>query len=307
MQTMYGDYLSNLKELTQKFSKYQKVLLVYSSLASDDEVNSIYEAIRGEVVFNKIQLELFSSELISDGYRMVIFLCSGSELLNINYSSEEFINIYIPLKNEILPFYSLIKSEDRGYILFKNNDLDIFVYCFLEFHKIMFKLYSFKETNIELWTNYNYDDLDLVNSIKALNQNIYKSKMIDIDFIKYFNLDYSTLACVELIILNGYKRLILDIASNCLKMVDVFKFHKDDTFLVDKLYKVFSNTNFIRLLRLNSKSLIKDIDQARERILFILSGRESLEFDLDDLIEKVKKYCLICDEICELYLYDVFS
>ena len=94
MEMQFDDYLKHLKEVVCKFAKYQKLLLVYSNETEDEDVNEIYEAIKDDVIFNKVQCELFRDDLAADGYRIIIFLARGTELNKLKYCSEEFVNVF---------------------------------------------------------------------------------------------------------------------------------------------------------------------------------------------------------------------
>ena len=300
------DYLQELKEVVSQYAKYQKVLLVYSGLASNDDIDAIYNEIKGLVIFNKVQIDLFNEDLAGDGYRMIIFLTTGDDMLKVKYNSIDYINVYIPINNEILPFYHLINNNE-GYILFKNNDIDVSVYCFLAFHKAINEIFSLKDAKLICWTG-DEVSFSLQDSIELLNANVDKIQDFDIEILIKSGLDYSKLCIVELIILNSYKKLVFDIQNNKLSMVDVYKFHKDDVEIVDRLYKTFSNENFLKLIKLNAGKLLKNIEMAKDKILFLINA-ETFEDDLrvDDLVEKIKIFCVANDDINELYLYNAFN
>lgn len=306
MIVKYNDYLSNLKGLIDNV-KYQKVLLIYSSEATDSDIAEIYDTIKDNVVFNKVQYESLDKDIINNGYRMVILLCSGDDILHLDYSVEDVINVYIPLDNGILPFFYLLRRNSynqNNYILIRDHKADICLNAHIEFLKFWLDILSLKHNTEHLWLE-GYSLLDLRQSIDIIS-NITVDNYIDVDIVSRCSLLYQDLVCVELVVLDGYLRLIQDAKLGNLTMIDIYKYHFDDVENVDMYYKVYQDSSFIQYLSLNHDVLIERILGVKDKLKEYLTIISSENTNIDTIIESVKEYSKANEELAELYLYDVF-
>ena len=170
MIVKYNEWLLSLKEITEKV-KYQKVLLVYSSMAKDGDITEIYDTIKDNVIFNKVQYECLDKSVVNNGYRMVILLCLGDEVLHLDYSVEDVINVYIPLDNSILPFFYLLgkhRTSQDCFMLIRDNNVDMRLNAHMEFLKFWLDILSLKHNTKHVCLE-SHVLLDLRQSIDVIN------------------------------------------------------------------------------------------------------------------------------------------
>lgn len=306
MKVFFNDQIENLISLVEKCAKYQKVLLVYSAQATDSKILDIYNAIKDSVIFNKVDSKLFTNDLVSDGYRMIIFLTTGIELTRFKYNTQDFINVYLPINNEVLPFY-YIMGDTEGYILFEERAIDLNIYSFLYFHGVLDYLSELKAGNSKILlpaVNTNYS---LESSLELLN-NSNLSSFVDLEFIVENDLEYSALSYIHIFILDGLMQFVTSVNNKELQMIDVYKYHGDDNEMIDRLYKIYSNYNYFKLLKLNFNQILNKIGETKRNIIFLIDNSNfSNELNYDDLMNKLKNFCSKKDELIELYLYDIFA
>ena len=103
---IYGDNLvEKLKQLVETKAKYQKVMLLFDENISSVEINKIYEEIKGFCVFNQACINTINKEEIYNGYKLIIFRCSVDNFLQCDLNKDEFICVFYPTDNFILPYF----------------------------------------------------------------------------------------------------------------------------------------------------------------------------------------------------------
>ena len=107
MNIRNDDFIFGIKDIIERRSKYQKVMLIYDNNITNADILEIYDKIKELCIFNKLNIDTERDRFdeIFDGYRTIIFFCSANSFLNINVDRTEFINIYVPIDSHVLPFF----------------------------------------------------------------------------------------------------------------------------------------------------------------------------------------------------------
>lgn len=305
----------DIKKTIGEKSKYQKVMLLHDDTVSNLELLKIYEDIKEICIFNQldISIETDIEAKVNDGYKALIFFCSVDKFTSLNIERRDFVNIYIPTDNNILPYYLNVDyelSNNNDYIIFNSSAVDVSALTSLYFNKF----YNYLRNLLIMRPNtFEFDFSHEVTTNKILEwvNELGNNELIfaDIELIKRCHIPYDKLPIVDYVLITALTLLIRAVKSHSLSMVDVYKSAGEDYALVDKFYAMYNNESLIGLINLNFYFLSTAVEKTRDKILEILSV--SYRYDrqeLNELFNKIKNYCKADTGILGyLYLYNIFS
>ena len=317
--------LEKFKEIVETRAKFQKVMLIYDENFSALQIEKLHNAIKEICIFNAVDIAHFGGE-IYNGYKVLIFACCANSYLKLNANLDEFINIFLPQNQDILPFFidsnfkSLLKqnnfniefnlqnrelnfSENNYIFLTENIDINIF-YSFY-FNNFFAQLkYIFLNENAPTIVE---EDVGYISQNKMLEYLSYSGEFEDIKILKALKLDYKFLPHLNRYLLLAFYLLILGVEQNRLALVDIYKSAKDDYALLDKFYAKVYNSAFYQLIKLNFNNL-KNCLAVGLKILSKFEVEKLPQLENELLIEKLKNFCKQSEDIfVYLYLFNIFG
>ena len=318
--------LNSFKNLVERHAKFQKVMLLFDENVSNLQIEKLHSAIKEICIFNKTYLQNLDKKEIYNGYKMLIFVCSANSFLKTDLNLDEFVNIFLPINFEILPFFidnnnkisppnfgkedeiniknGICLAEENNFI-FINPGIDIAIfysYYFNNFFACLNNILSNENTPFDVNCR-----LDFITQKRMLQFLDVKFKFEDVEILKQLNLDYKFLPYLDYYLLLAIYLLISAIKQHKLSMVDVYKLANNNDNLIDEIYAKFNNCNFYQLLNLNYYNL-KD--------LLNFSLKNMLKIDLPPITEQEKTFLLLqIKEFCKnsktffsyLYLFNIFG
>ncbi len=308
MKVLYKDELIEIKNIIEKYSKYQKVMLLYDNTVSNSLLYDIYQTIREDCIFNKINIGNGDMSEVYNGYRVIIFVGDTTTFLAMNIRWEEFINIFIPLDEGILPYF-LESRNESGFLLLKKYNIDVSIISSLEFnniYRIICDLYNNNEISDFQIESKPYFSLE--NTINILDEIPFDMFFIDLDIIKKSNIQYRYLSLINLLLINGILLLMTSVKRKECELVDAYKLYNSSPEIIDRLYSRFGNGVLVDILSINYKFLLPRVEDVKDKILktvqlFGYSREEILE-----VLDKLKEYCKYDEGILgDLYLYNIFD
>jgi len=311
MEILLNNSYKNLYNLVNKKAKYQKVLVIYDDFVSNLEINELYLTIKELCIFNKMEISNINEKEIFNGYKMLIFFCSGISLLKLNLNREEFINVYLLQDNNLLPCFvnnvNLLTKE--SYILIENPVIDnnlLSSFYFNNFINYLDCILNFKPSFIE--TDFKYE-LTLNSVTDAFNLLDETYKFTDLNIIKDSNINYNEISLLHLIIVDAFLILFSAIKNKQSSLVDVYKVAKNNTKLIEKLYANYNNKTIYNSIILNYNFLNNFTTKTKKNILKNIYLNSDIDYSkLDESILKIKNYLKNCDNFLNyLYLYDIFG
>ena len=296
----------NLKDIVLKHAKFQKVLLCYDQNVSFLDIDKIYNSIKEQCIFNKMDTKNLDWQELNNGYKLIIFFCSASSFLNLNVNVSEFVNVFIPTDCGILPFFvdeNFNLNSSQNYLILTNSQVDInvlFSVYFNSFYNYLKDLLFKQESEITF--NLNLNEITQLKMLELLNKN--QLEFVDLKFLNKFNLDYSLLPLVDFLLLNAFLLLTNAVHENQLCLVDIYKSFKEEYQQIDKYYALANNCLFKQIVNLNFLSLknvlVCSINKLKE-FLF------DIKVDLA-VVEKLKNFCKNEENLLNyLYLYNIFG
>lgn len=311
MEVFYNNQLSEIKNIVLSTAKYQKVMLLYDDNVSNIKIKEVYETIKEICIYNQCHLNSIDDE-IYNGYKAIIYLCSANSFLKLKFNRNEFVNIYYPQNEAILPYFLSINNtveEDKNYLILQSSNVDIKMIISIYFNRF----YNFFMGILNCRNNYvdfSFDNKEvtldgIVHYIQTFEEN---ASFLDVEIIKNCNIDYEDVVVVDLILINAFLVLITSIKSRSYMLVDVYKSAKDDIQLIDKLYKLYNNDSFENLIILNYNYLYNFCLKTKQKIVEHLNLLKINVDDIDNKIIKIKEYAKQSDDILAyLYLYNIFN
>ncbi len=306
--------LEKLKLIVEKHAKFQKVMLVFDENFSFTKLNEIYSAVKEICIFNKTEIEKLDENEIQNGYKLLIFACSANSFFKLNLNLDEFINVFLPADEKVLPFFvncnfkSLMSESncvcEKNYI-FLNAGIDISIiysYFFNTFYACMQGvLLNVGEPSI-----FN-SEIGFINQNRMLEFLKFDGEFVDLKILKQMNLDYSFLPYLDQILLFAFSLLIGGIVQKRLTLVDVYKVAKNDCALINKFYAKVNNEAFFQIIKLNSHLIKNFLGFGIKNLLnFELKKIDFNELNL--LIDKTKNFCKETDSLfVYLYLFNIFG
>ena len=252
--------LKEIKNIVELKAKYQKVMLLFDDNVSNLEIHCVYEEIKEICIFNKADITSFNKEEIFNGYRLIIFYCSAESFLKCNFNKEEFICVFVPTNNSLLPFYLNEKNHiesENNYLLTSKSKIDLNLIAsvnFNMFYNYLKNLIGGQNSIVDFSLNQEITHYNALNYLENLSEN---TVFVDIDIIRFANIEYADLILVDLLLVDAFLLLIESVKNQNIMFVDVYKSMKDDCDLIEKFYRLSSNEIFNKLILLNYNLLHK--------------------------------------------------
>ncbi len=304
----YTDYLP-ISNIVQQRARYQKVMLIYDDTVSNTQITEIFKLIKENCIFNSMHISNNLSEA-NNGYRLLIFLCSSDSFLKCNLMLEDFINVFIPTDDTMLPYF--ITKDCKltaldGYLFLKPNraDLNILPSVYFNiFYNYLYQLCFCQTSDIVFsFEEFNITQLTLIQFLEKVDKNIH---FIDVEILKAQNLSYRLLPMVDYVICCAFSCFINSVKQNQLNLVDIYKAVGDNYCLLDKYYAKINNALLYNIVQLNAHCLQNLLDKTINKILIEMPSFSVAE--INEVIASVKNYAKQDDGILgDLYLYNVFN
>ena len=300
-----------IKQIVKEKAKYQKVMLLTDCSTPNSLANLILSEIKDVCVYNILNINADLSE-IYNGYKMLIVICSTNSFLQSNIRISEFFCVYLPTDEYIFPYFlnennSLNKADHTLFL--KTSSLDTSVYTsllFNRFYNFLFDLIYAQTSEIEFI--FDIGNITQKNILKMLENLPQDRRLIDIDVIKKFNIDFQDLCLVDYLLISAFNIVINAIKFKAYELVDVYKSAHENYTLIDKFYAMTNNQLFINLITLNFNKLNSACDKTKQSIFEFLKYSKISNKHVSEIIEKIKNYCKTSDNILSyLYLYNVFG
>lgn len=301
---------AKIKQLVERYSKYQKVMLVYDEFVSNSQINEIYLEIKDDCVFNKCEIKKLGNEIF-DGYKLLIFLTSANNYLDINLNLDEFFCIFCPTDKNILPFllFNSLPTTVNGVVLQSPDYLETGLHSSLCLNRLLSHLSRLFN---QLPTSQNFDYLDQEINQTEMVKNLFLFEgdlfFVDVDIIKKTKIDYKHLQLVDLMIVNALQLVFESIKNKMFSIVDVYKIAKDNTALVEKFYAISQNQAFFDLVNLNYNFLLRFVAKTKQRILDSIDCFETSEKEIQFVSQGICEYAKNNSGIISyLYFYGAFD
>ena len=309
MEIVKQDFLINLKQIVAVHAKYQKVMLLYDENATNSQISSILSEIKEICIFNKMDANNLDLEELNNGYKLIVYLMSGNSFLNLNFSVCEFVNIFIPTNEFVLPFFAdeNFNLNTQKNFLFLSKDIDISIETSVMFNKIYEYINGLVLGQVK---NGNLFELNSITQNELMNLlNDETLFFYDLKIIKNVKIDVKFLPVVDVVLISAIQVLIDSILENNLALVDCYKAVKNDEGLIEKFYAFSTNNVFCELVKLNKvnlKNLFFKLESKLKNLTwyFQSTSKETIE----KIILQIKDYLKdSTDFLFNLYLYNLFG
>lgn len=301
--------LQNIRQIVDKHAKYQKVMLVYDQFVLNSHLLAIYNEIKGCCIFNQM-CTTSNLEEVYNGYKLVIFLCSANSFLGLDIALDDFVCVFIPTDNSILPYFldgEFKLNKRTGFLLITANNLDPLPICsvlFNNFYNYLHQLVYTGGTNVVF--NFNFGNITQKSILNMINQLDDNYQFYDVKILKRCKIDYADLALLDYILVCAFTCFVDSVRENSLEFVDIYKAVGENYDLLDRYYAALNNKVLNNIIKLNYTGLNLAGKQTKESLLnFIFSANKD---KIDGLICKIKTYAKFSDDLLNyLYLYNMFS
>jgi len=300
---------TDIVNLIENKAKYQKVLLIYDNTISEFEINLLFSRIKDLCIFNKMEINSINEKEIFNGYKILIFMCSGNSLINLKFNRNEFINIYIPSDNIILPFYVNLNNilNNNCYLILNNNFYDTNLIPSIKLNQFLYGFNCLLNNNNKNFTNLIDDEIINFSTLKNISNINEDITFLDLEIIAHCSLNYSDLWLVDLLLINAFILLFSAIKNNKLNLIDVYKYHKDDLAYINNLFMFINDDNFFNIVKNNYNYLLGTLNNIKQNILknnFSIITKQKINF----IINKLKNYSKNCNNyIFYLYIYNILN
>ncbi len=301
-----------IKNIIEAKAKYQKVMVLFDDYVSNLTIAEVYNEIKDICIYNQCKIDAVDEQELNNGYRLIIYLCGVDSFLRINFSTEEYINIFCPFDSAVLPYF--LNQENylscaENYLILDESKIDIAVMScvyFNQFFNYLKNLLSLNNTSFDVdLFNKNITGYNIIKILENINS---ESFFLDIDIIKSSNISYSDMILVDLLLIDAFLLLIVSIKNQTLSLVDVCKSAKEDIALIDKFFKSANNDSFVNLILLNFNCLYNLAIATKKKIVESLIAFDVKTESVDDIINKIKNYAKKDAGICGyLYVYNLFG
>ena len=302
--------IKDIKKIIKEKAKYQKVMLIFDDTVTNSQIAEIYSEIKPLCVFNKMSTSEFDVAEINNGYRAIIFVCCSDNFLKLKYSKSDFVNIYFPTDQSLLPYY-LTEFESCGgddYLILNEVVLDVgavtSVY-FARFYNYLHDLLCEQSSNMEF--DFSPFDITQKNILKMLEE-LNPMQFEDVKILSEMGLEYSNLPLVDFVLISAFQVLIGSIKQGLFNLVDVYKVAKDNIGMIDKFFALSNNNLLSNLISLNFNRLNLACEKSKTTILNLLPSEISTKSNVERVIDKIKRYCANANGLMGyLYLYNIFG
>lgn len=299
-----------LKNIVKSKARYQKVMLIYDHSVSQIDIDKLHNIIKNECVYNEMCVDNLDEKEIFNGYRLIIFCCLASSFLNLNINLEEFVCVFLPQDNNILPFFANNNNQilQGDSYLFINNLLDVNLWISIFFNRCFNYLTNMLETqssDIEFKFNEEINAHGIENALDDLPRDF---KFYDIEILKKSNVALEDLPIACLLLVDAVLVMIEAVKRKTLMLVDVYKVCADDNDLINKFYALANNRAFLALMEVNSKCLTFVCEKTKEKILDFMQTDDNYLGKVNEVICKIKEVAKRADGLLGyLYLYNLFG
>ena len=321
--------LADFKTIVERYAKFQKVMLVYDDTVSQIDLQKLHECIKEICIFNKMFIQSLNDNEICNGYKLLIFVCSADSFLKINFSLEDYVNVFIPTSNEILPFFvnnefecQFAKNLDELALdnnanlnntnfIFVNAGIDeniFFSFYFNNFvHCLNSIFFNMKEIVVASTNKGKIKDIEFFSLQTELNFLIDDVEYLDIKILKHLNLEYKFLPYIDYYLLLAFSVLISAIKQKSLNLVDVYKGAKENYNLIDNFYAKLNDNSFFQLLNLNFFNLKQILTTSFQNLCKLSLNAISFK-DVKLILNGLKDYCKFDNGIfVYLYLFNIIN
>lgn len=318
----------DIKNIVLSKAKYQKVMLLYDDSVSGVETRDIYELIKKDCIYNEMNINNIDRQELMNGYKLVIFYMNGQSFLHLDFEKSDFINIFIPTDNYILPFVCDFKKSignfidtkvktsnkenigfsNRNYLILKEKDTDVSVISSIYFNRVYTHICNLiYNTNCEI----SFDKFDGIlfnkNIIDILNKEEKNLSFVDVEIVKQNNLDIIDVVLLDYILLSAFEVFVQAIKEKSLSMIDVYKVAQNNNDKINCFYEMMNNYALIERLNLNFNCLINIIRTNKENVLELISNNYE-EDAVNKIIDSIKEFSKDADGLFGyMYFYNVFS
>lgn len=308
MEIIFNKEIDEIREIVEKFAKYQKIMLLYDNTASNTLLLDIEYNVREYCIFNKMNVENLGTNEIYNGYKLIIFLASVDNFLSLDIRWEEFVNIFLPTDIGILPFY-LLENSIQNFILLDRRKVDIGAITSVEFNRIFSIIESlYNSQELEEFDSEISGEITLNKIIKLIENVPKNTEFIDIKIMKSERIEYRYIGLVDLILIDALYLFLVSIRNRTQELVDVYKLAHNDLSSVDKYYEMFNSNVVTEILNINYSFLFPKIKNARERIKTAIETCKFSNQEIVEIMAKVKNYAKNDNGIVGyLYLYNIFD
>ena len=312
MEILYGTHNENIKKLITSRAKFQKVMVLYDDYISNLEISQIYEEIKEICVFNQSNIKSVNEVELNNGYRMVIYLCGVDSFLKSKFSRDEFINVFVPKSNAMLPYFlsqNDFVSKNENYIILDAQRVDVGILSSVrcnQFFKYLINLFGMGKYDMsQFLIKQDFSRQSIINAIQQVEEDV---EFFDIKIFKKYNLSYDKIVLLDLILIDAFLILIKGIKSQNLQLVDVYKSTKENCVLTDKFYAMFHNDAVFQLIVLNYNCIINYCCKTKEIVLNCLSLFNYTKEDVTAVCKVVKDFAKNDENLfAYLYLFNIFG
>ena len=289
-------------------------MLLYDDNVSSITIRNIYDDIKELCIYNQADMSRCDDieSMLNDGYRLVIYCCGVDNFIMKNFSRSDYINVFIPQDNSLLPYYlnnnwEIIRSDD--YIVRLDN-MDTSAMGSIYFNKAfnsLRNLMTMSSSKVSIEFSPEINNMFILQEMDRLQDS--KMKFVDVDILKCCGVHYDQLPLVDYILLSALLTLVQGIKSRSLSLVDVYKSAGDDYSMIDRFYAMYNNESLIGLINLNFYYISNMLERTRDKLLDMVSVCcECSESTIDDIIDKIRQYSKQDNGVIGyLYLYNLFT
>lgn len=306
------DCIGEIFNIVETKAKYQKVMLVYDDVADKQLIEHIYSKIKDVCVYNCKYYKDINQEELNNGYRVVVFIMSGTSFAEMDVDCNEFFSVFVLIDENILPFLVDDKNSIRDkeyYAIIKNNLIDhkiISSVYFNNFYNYLSSLIMLNQSKKEFC----FEMQQIThNSLLEILNNLPKNYFFtDFQLIKELDINYENLQIVHLIIIDAFIVFLLKVSKGCLTLVDTYKIARNDPLLVDKIYAKFNNKATMEIINLNAEFLLQRAYDTKEKILNYFYKKEITNENVINIINKIKKHIKHDNNaLFYLFLYEILE
>ncbi len=310
MEIINFNYLNELKRIVSERARYQKVMLLFDNSIANSELLDIYNSIKEECIFNKLNIENDSMDEVNDGYKLIIYKCQIDSFLKLEFDRRDYVNVYMPSDNYFLPYFLDIDSilnESNDYLFIPNGIIDTLILPSVYFNRFQKNIEELSCDRIDKESfSFALSEVNQQTLLKVLSHER-ELMFLDIDIIKKCDLPYRYLSLVDYVLISAYLVMLRAIKTHNISMVDTYKVAKENMSLIDKFYAMSENDILSRIIRLNINKLDILLFRTKSEILEYIDTDFALAH-LDEVIMKVKEYIKRNDGLISyLYLYNIFG
>lgn len=308
MEIFIKQDFKHIYKLINSKSKYQKVLLLYDNSVSTLQIKELHSEIKEICIFNSMDINNVDEQEFYNGYRLLIFMCTSSSVLNFNLNREDFINIYYPTDTFYSTFFSnnfKLLTKDC-FLIVNNPTLDLTLLSSFYFNSLYSYIYNILNGTYTYKLNLQNFEITLFNLIETLNNVQFKFK--DFEIAKLEQIGLIDLPIMHLIIIDAFIVFITAVKNNDLSLIDTFKIAEDIN-VVESIYAKYFNTNTYNTIIINFNCLYQSAVKAKENIIQTIKINNNVNLDnFNNIISKTKHYLKNCNCFLNyLYIFNIFG